>query len=231
MQIWRGAPINQSLSIIVVALNEEKKLGLCLESLNKSPSELIVIDGGSCDQTALIASRFNVHLLSTPANRGLQLATGGAASKSKWLMFIHGDTVLGPNWQTHVSRFMNEEENKKVAGVFRYRNDIHGYAGRFLEQYVALRTFLGLPYGDQGLLISRHHYELLGGFKKVPIMEDVDIIRRIGRKNIKVLPAHAMTSGDRYQGGRFLFRGIKNILCLGLYFLGVSPHRIVKFYK
>ena len=142
-----------------------------------------------------------------------------------------GDTVLEEDWETAVAQFINAVASKKVAGVFRYQNDINSSAGKLLEQYVAWRTKLGLPYGDQGLLISREIYEKLGGFRKIEIMEDVDFVCKIGFKNIRIIPACATTSGSRYSRNGILFRGMRNLLCLGLYFLGVSPRVIARIYQ
>ncbi|MEQ8195811.1 MAG: glycosyl transferase family 2, partial [Rhodospirillales bacterium] len=88
-----------------------------------------------------------------------------------------------------------------------------------------------LPYGDQGLLISRGFYDSLGGFKPLPLMEDVDLIRRIGRKRIDVLPVAAITSAERYRRGGYIARPLRNLFCLMLYFLGVVPEKIERFYR
>ena len=223
--------LRQSLSIVVITLNEASNLCRCLTALTNVAKEIIVVDGGSSDETPFVASRFDVRLISTNMNRGLQLATGGTFAKGEWLLFLHGDTVLEEDWETAVVHFVNNVTNKKIAGVFQYQNDIKSIPGKLLEQYVAWRTKLGLPYGDQGLLISRETYEELGGFSKIQIMEDVDFIRKIGLKNIRIIPACATTSGSRYSRSGILFRGMRNLLCLGLYFLGVSPRVIAQIYQ
>ena len=89
----------------------------------------------------------------------------------------------------------------------------------------------GLPYGDQGLLISRRHYDRIGGFRPMPLMEDVDIIRRIGRANMDVLNSRVVTSADRYRRGGWWGRPIRNMFCLGLYFLRVPPRILVRLYR
>jgi hypothetical protein len=87
-----------------------------------------------------------------------------------------------------------------------------------------------LPYGDQGLLISRAFYESLGGFEPLPIMEDVELIRRIGRPRLSVLDCPAITSSRRYRDGGYLGRSFRNLFCLGLYFLGLPPRFLAKLY-
>ncbi len=101
-----------------------------------------------------------------------------------------------------------------------------------MERLVNWRSrALGLPYGDQGLLIARSFYESLGGFRPIPLMEDVDIVRRIGKKNLAVLEVAAVTSADRYRRGGWWARPALNILCLSLYFIGVPPRTLEKIYR
>ena len=145
--------------------------------------------------------------------------------------------LIGGNWtfgfvaaKYALDLLVQKVRENNIAGVFRYRNDLHGLAGRVLERYVAWRTSLGLPYGDQCLLISRSHYHRLGGFSDFPIMEDIEFARRIGRRGLRVLPVLAVTSGVRYRGFGIFFRGLRNLSCLALYFIGLPPRLIAKIY-
>ena len=88
----------------------------------------------------------------------------------------------------------------------------------------------GLPYGDQGLLISRAHYERLGGFRPLPLMEDVDLVRRIGRNDLVPLEADAITSAARYRRDGWWFRPLRNLTCLSLYFAGLPPQALRRLY-
>ena len=225
-----GPPIGSRLSAIIPTLNEAENLGSCLRVIASTVGELIVVDGGSSDNTASVASHYNARWLTAKRGRGSQLAAGGAAATGDWLLFIHADTVLQSNWERSVHEFINEVREDNIAGVFRYRNDLHGLAGRVLERYVAWRTSLGLPYGDQCLLISRSHYHRLGGFSDFPIMEDIEFARRIGRRGLRVLPVLAVTSGVRYRSFGIFCRGLRNLFCLALYFIGLPPRLIAKIY-
>ena len=89
---------------------------------------------------------------------------------------------------------------------------------------------LGLPYGDQGLLLERQFYEDIGGFKPLPLMEDVDMARRIGKRNLIALDVPAVTSAARYREGGYIARPLRNLTCLGLYFLGLPPALIARLY-
>ena len=89
---------------------------------------------------------------------------------------------------------------------------------------------LALPYGDQGLLIARAFYESLGGYRPLPLMEDVDLIRRIGRSRLRMLDATATTSAARYRRDGWTLRPLRNLLCLSLHFAGVPPKALLRFY-
>jgi hypothetical protein len=96
---------------------------------------------------------------------------------------------------------------------------------------VALRVrLLGLPYGDQGLLVSRRLYDEAGGYRALPLMEDVDLVRRIGGGRIEPLAVDATTSAERWRRGGWLRRSGRNLLCLALYRLGMSPERVARLY-
>ena len=115
--------------------------------------------------------------------------------------------------------------------MFRFALDDDSRAARRLETLVALRVRLfGLPYGDQGQLIRRDFYQSLGGFRPWPLMEDVDLMRRIGRRRLTVLPSTARTSAKRWRRDGWKRRSLRNLTCLTLYFLGASPQRIARWY-
>ena len=221
---------NPPLSAVIPTLNEGNNLRTCLNVLAGEVAELIVVDGGSCDHTESTASQFNARWIKAQKGRGSQLAAGGTVATGEWIMFIHADTVLEKGWQKPVSNFINEIGEKEVAGVFCYRNDLNSNGGKFLERCVAWRTALGLPYGDQCLLIGRRFYNRLGGFRDIPIMEDVELVRRIGRRRLRVIPAAATTSGIRYRHLGVFCRSLRNIICLALYFAGLPPWLIAKLY-
>ena len=218
------------LSAIIPTLNEATNIESCLDALIDGADEIIIADGGSSDNTASIASGFNVHWIETRRSRGAQLAAGGIAANGEWLMFVHADTVLEAGWQNAVSEFIKEVGDTEIAGVFSYRNDLNSLGGKALECCVAWRTQLGLPYGDQCLLIGRKYYDRLGGFMDLPIMEDVELIRRIGRRRLRIIEITATTSGSRYKHGGIFWRSLRNIACLALYFAGLPPRLIVRLY-
>lgn len=224
------------LSIIIPTLNSGPSLGRTLDAVATAKSEIacevIVADGGSVDDTRVIATKAEAILLETQRGRGRQLADGAAVAAGDWLLFLHADTRLGAGWAPAVEAFVADRENRLRAGYFRYALDDEATAARLMEYVVAGRSRLfGLPYGDQGLLICRGFYESLGGFKRIPLMEDVDMVRRIGRRRLEALDVAALTSAERYRRGGYLRRPLRNLFCLGLYSIGVSPNRIDTLYR
>jgi rSAM/selenodomain-associated transferase 2 len=192
--------------------------------------ELVISDGGSSDATLLIAEAMGARIVEGERGRGGQLRRGAEAATSPWLLFLHADTVLSPGWEREVMGFIEKGEEGR-AGAFRFRLDDARPAARLIEAAVALRTrTLGLPYGDQGLLLSRRLYAEVGGFRPMPIMEDVDIVRRIGRQRLTMLRHEALSSPARYRRDGYARRVLRNALCLSLWFAGVAPERIAKIY-
>lgn len=223
------------LSVVIPALNAESSLGRTIacvcEPVDGAPGEVIVVDGGSTDRTGDVARSAGATVMTAPRGRGSQLGAGGDAAHGDWLLFLHADTCLGPGWRAAVAEFM-EHAGADSAGAFRLRFDDRAAPARVLERLVALRVrIFGLPYGDQGLLISAARYAALGGYRKLPLMEDVDMIRRIGRRRVARLDADAVTSAARYRRSGYLRRSLRNVLCLALYFLGVPPERLVRLYQ
>jgi hypothetical protein len=124
------------------------------------------------------------------------------------------------------------EHGDACAGYFRFALDDRRFRARLIERVVALRSRLfGLPYGDQGLLVSRTLYDRIGGFASLPLMEDVEIARRLGRRRLRPIPMRAVTSAARYRRDGYLRRSLRNLSCLAGYFLGVAPERLVRRYR
>lgn len=224
------------LSVIIPTLNAGATLPRCLAALTSARTagflaEIIVVDGGSRDDTADVAADAGARFIETSAGRGPQLAEGGRMASGDWLLFLHADTELAAGWERAAAGFMRAPANADRAAAFRFALSDDDPAARRLERMVAWRCrVLALPYGDQGLLIGRGFYDRLGGFKPLPLMEDVDIVRRIGRRRLAMLEAAALTSAARYRRGGYLARPARNLTCLGLYFLGVPPAAIAKIY-
>jgi len=227
--------VSLNTSIVIPTLNAGTGLGRTLKALTQEPVagtvEIIIVDGGSDDATIAIANVYGARVLRTQRGRGKQLARGAEEARGEWLLFLHADTVPEPGWGEALAAFAAAPENVERAGVFRFALDDPSPAARRLEHVVAWRSrVMALPYGDQGLFLSRAFYRVLDGFRPLPLFEDVDFIRRIGRRRIAMLDVQAFTSAVRYSYSGYLMRSARNLSCLGLYFLRVPPRMIVRLY-
>jgi rSAM/selenodomain-associated transferase 2 len=193
--------------------------------------EVLVVDGGSVDDTVARARRAGARVVSSPRGRGPQLAAGAGASEADWLLFLHADTRLAPGWSEAVAAFIDAGADGDRAAVFTLAFDdasIHARALARLANWRARR--FALPYGDQGLILSRGLYDRLGGFRPLPLMEDVDLVRRIGRARLVHLDAVAVTSAGRYRRWGWWPRAARNLAVLALYFLGVPATLLKRLY-
>lgn len=225
------------LSVVIPALNAEATLPrtfACLipAAVRGLVREVIVSDGGSNDGTLKLADSVGAHIVLGNRGRGPQLAAGAETARADWFLFLHADTALAPGWETEVESFLERTSFERPrAAAFRFALDDPSFAARVLERLVALRCLLfRLPYGDQGLLISRRFYEHLGGYRSLPLMEDVDIVRRIGRRRLVMLRTRAVTGAARFREAGYLRRSARNLSILFLYALHVPPRVLAKLY-
>ena len=229
------APESPQLSIVIPTLEAADCLAATLGAVADAAAlapEVIVADGGSDDATRAIARGHGARVVEAPRGRGAQLAAGAGRASGRWLLFLHADTVLSAGWAEAVKGFTADPANRERAASFRFALDDGGAAPRRLERFVAWRCrVLGLPYGDQGLLIGRRLYDAVGGYRPLVLMEDVDLVRRVGRRRLRVLDVAAVTSARRYREGGYVRRPLLNLCCLGLYFLGVAPGVLARLYR
>ncbi len=218
----------QTLPRTLAALVEPDAFGHC------PVGPVVVSDGGSNDDTVALAARAGAIVIRGPRGRGRQLAAGAdaaLAAGANALLFIHADSVPGAGWRTEAAAFIANPANSQHAAAFRFVLDDSAPAARRLERWVAWRCrALALPYGDQGLLIGAAFYRALGGYRPLELMEDVDLMRRVGRRRLVMLDAPMLTSAARYADG-YLRRSARNLGCLALYFAGLPPRTIERLYR
>lgn len=197
----------------------------------------VLADGGSGDATVRLARARGFDVVTSLPGRGVQLAAGAkcaleGAEGSDWLLFLHADTRLEPGWAKAAKAFMAAHEGADMAGYMHFALDDDSAPARRLERFVAWRcAVFGLPYGDQGLLIPARFYTELGGYKRMRLFEDVDIVRRIGKRRLKPIPARAVTSAARFRQEGYLKRSAANLVLLARYFLGADPEKLARAYQ
>jgi rSAM/selenodomain-associated transferase 2 len=223
--------LQEQISIVIPILDAAEELRRTLAALTNVAriAEIIVVDGGSRDRSVMVAREGATRVIEAPRGRGGQLAAGARAAQSDWLLFLHADCRPMAGWEAAIGRFIASSPDK--AGYFDLALDDDAPAARRLERLVAWRCrVFALPYGDQGLLISRKLYDAIGGFAAIPLMEDVDLVRRLGRARLAPIGAAMLASARRYRRDGYWCRPLRNLCCLALYFAGVSPVRIAKIY-
>ncbi len=172
------------LSAVIAARNESSRLPALLAQLAQRPGlvrEVLVVDGGSDDATALVSRLAGARLLHSAPGRGRQLALGAAEAQGAWLLLLHADVQLPLRWAERIGQAIGAGDG--LAWYFDLAIAGRDPALRLVELGVALRSrWRQLPYGDQGLLLSRDLYEAAGGMRPLPLMEDLDLAQRLGRR-------------------------------------------------
>lgn len=227
------------ISVIIPTLDASQSLASTLTALvpgvvNGALREVIIVDGGSSDRTLEIADAAGARVVRASRGRGSQLKAGADAAHGEWLLFLHADTVLEVGWEDEVMTFMarvDAGERPETAAAFRFILDDLGFLPRMIETGVAWRcTLFRMPYGDQGLLIPRRLYNRVGGYEDLPLLEDVDLNRRIGRSQMVILRTGAVTSAMRYKRDGYMRRVLRNWLCLTMYYCRIPMRHILRVY-
>ena len=201
------------ISIIIPTINEANNLPLLLSDLSviQKEGEIIIVDCGSEDKTIDVANIYGAKVFkSEERNRGLQLDIGAKNSKGDWLIFLHADTRLTHDWFKKINLVLQGE--KKNIYYFKFKINHKKIIYRVLEILVNFRSqYFKQPYGDQGLIIHRTIYFNNNGFRKIPIMEDVDFLRRLNKKkSLKQLNLPIFISSRKWERTNIFLQALKN---------------------
>ena len=230
------AGLGAKISIVIPALNEAATIAQVLANIHLLPNvEVILVDGGSSDDTVSIVQRLGVKVISSEKGRANQMNVGAKAATGEILLFLHADTFLPLGFETMVRSTLQpplKGETAPVAGAFSLQIDDPLPSLRSIEWLVAWRSkWRQMPYGDQAIFLSAETFWELGGFREMPIMEDFELIRRLQRRGqIEILSAPVVTSARRWlQRGVWQTTLINQAIVIG-YLVGVSPARLASWY-
>jgi len=224
------------ISIILPVLHEAGTINTVIAHLRdlqqNSPLELIVADGDPAGSTLhAIRDKGIVRTLSEP-ERARQMNCGASLAKGEILLFLHADTLLPRQALTRIAAAL--ADTRFVAGAFDLGFDTNRSLFRLTEKYVALRTRLTrVPFGDQAIFIRRPYFEKIGGYTEIPLMEDVELMRRIRTQGdrICIIPEKVLTSPRRYEQEGILYCTFRNWTLQACYKAGVSPEKLVTWYR
>lgn len=229
-----GGPL---VSVVMPVLHDSEALAESLARIARQARggscEVIVASGAPLDESlrALQAAYPEVRWVVSAPGRGVQMNAGAATARGAWLLFLHADTTLDDGWLDAVGAC--DASPDRAAGCFRFALDSRAFAARVVEWGVGWRVrVLGMPYGDQALFMRRVVFEALGGYASLPLMEDVELVRRLKARGHRVHPValSATTSARRWERDGWIRRTGTNMLLVTLYSLKVSPTRLAGWY-
>jgi rSAM/selenodomain-associated transferase 2 len=216
------------VSVVIPVYDDTAALRRTLQLTPWDDAELIVVaTAGDPTLSSLRASRPDISWLEAPRGRARQMNAGAAAAHGDWLVFLHADSQLPGGWRAAIDQ---AQDGSFAAGCYRFALDSSSVCARVIEVGVRLRVWLfGLPYGDQALFVRRSLFEAVGGFADLPIMEDVDFVRRMRREGrLFRSPLPALTSARRWERDGWAARTARHLLLISLYWCGVAPARLVR---
>jgi rSAM/selenodomain-associated transferase 2 len=223
------------LSVIIPVLNPDARfreaLAVIKSELGPLGAEIIVSSAGMSTEAVGWCKEASANIVESEKGRGQQLAAGALQANQSWLLFLHADSILPKGAGSLIAVFMMDALNDGRAAYFRLGYDDEAPAIARIARLANWRARTwGLPYGDQGLLISKNLYDRIGGYADLPLMEDVDLVRRLGKGRLVLLDGTMITSAERYRTGGTWLRPIRNLLCLGLFFCRAPISFIQRLY-
>jgi len=222
-----------ALSVIVPTLDEERGIAALLGDLRRLtvPNEVLVVDGGSRDGTPALAREGGARVFASRPGRGTQLRLGASVARAPLLFFVHADVRLEPASVRRLDALARDPGRKALA--FRLRIDAESRAFRVVERTANARShWLGMPYGDQGLIVRREHYEAAGGYPASPLMEDVALVRALRRVcGVRLLREEIRVSPRRWERDGIVRRTARNWLLVTRFLLGADPAALAMEYR
>ena len=230
--LWRSAPDSPEISIIIPTLNEGPALSRTLNRIGRpADQEIIVVDGGSRDDTCSLAASLGARVLHSPPGRAVQMNRGADQAVGDLFLFLHADTLLPSGYTDYIRETLARPG--VVAGAFRLCLEPRLTGLSLIEWMANLRAEKWhLPYGDQGLFLAAKTFRETGGYPQIPFMEDVEIVRRLRRRGkVALAPVAVITSARRWQMVGVWRNTLLNQLLLMGFFAGLSPERLSRWYR
>ena len=226
-------------SVVIPVWRDEVALERALASLPPNPRnatgpthEVIVscVLGDAERYERLRCAHPAVRWVAAPRGRAVQMNAGAAAASGRWLLFLHADSRLPADWLDALAVF--DTSATAIAGAFAFALDSPDWRARVIEAGVRLRVaLLGLPYGDQALFVRRDVFEAIGGYRDLPLMEDVDLVRRLNRIGVLArCKSPVVTSPRRWERDGWFRRTVQNARVAARFLLGASPARLAQQY-
>ncbi len=223
-------------SIIVPVLHESERINRLIDHLSslepRKACEIIVVDGSPERDTLDAIRNKQVVKMTAETGRARQMNAGAIVAKGDILIFLHADTELPPTAFAGIASVMGQD--RYIGGAFQLGIQSEKLVYKALTWWVSIRCRItGIPYGDQAIFITKDYFNKIGGYREIPLMEDVELMRRIKkqRDRICLLPDCVMTSPRRWEEEGFIYVNLRNTLLLILYLLGAAPERLARFYK
>jgi rSAM/selenodomain-associated transferase 2 len=224
------------LSVIIPVLHESHRINHLIDHLHSLEAdkgcEIIVVDGSPERDTLEVIRSEQVIKIDSEKGRAQQMNAGATVAKGEVLIFLHVDTELPAGAFTKIASVMQQDEY--VGGAFELGIKSEKFVYRVLEYWVAIRCRLTrIPYGDQAIFIRRNYFKKIGGYRDIPLMEDIELMRRIkaAGDKIYIIPDRVATSPRRWEQEGFIYVNLRNTVQLTLYYLGLSPKKFARLYK
>lgn len=218
------------VSVVIPVLADREAAGQLVGQLRVDPRAEIIISSPDPGLESLEHARPDLRVVRAATGRAVQMNAGARLARGDWLLFLHADSRMPDGWLDGLEK---TAAAGTAGGWFRFALDDPSWQARLIERGVALRVrLLRLPYGDQGLFVRRETFAAMGGYRDMPLMEDVDFVRRLTRAGeVAEIPLPIATSARRWKRDGWFRRSARNLTLVTLFFCGVSPDRLSKWYE
>lgn len=229
--------VQPTYSIVIPVLHEGERILSLIDRVQAmrpaEPCEVIVVDGSpDLDTLRCLRGRNDVTALTAPVGRAKQMNRGASVARGEILIFLHSDTELPPGALGKIAEALRG--NDAVGGAFDLGIASEKGVFRIIERASSIRSRLTrIPYGDQAIFVKKEYFDLIGGFREIPLMEDIEFMQRVKKRGgrIRILKDRVMTSPRRWEKEGILYCTLRNWTISTLYYLGVSPELLNRYYR